>query len=478
MGIPELREIENWKLEARLEDNQRYFFHLKDVEKILDAKKCYVIGRKGSGKTAISEYLNNQNSYNIFAKKLSFKNFPFNEIYPLSNSNFTRPNQYMTFWLYVLYTAVCQMMAENEAVNPEIRGKIAAIFPNDISRALAKNVSQINSGKLGISILGTGGSIDLSKGQKSNDSTWIERITILEDVILKYIDGAKYFILFDELDEDYKQMLNEEKNIEYTDLLTSLFKAVQHVRSVIYSNNIQVIPIIFLRDDIYSLLRDPDKNKWSDLKIELDWNPKTIRPLLAFRISRAVAANGEVLEFGRAWNTIFTPAPVPMGFHRGKLMDTFEYITRSTFWRPRDYIKYMQACAEVSLRGGSELITTETIKEVDKSFSNYLREEIIDEIHGILPEIDAILGIISTIRKQTFSLSDFKNAYKHLIERKEVPNREAEFILQLLFHFSVIGNQTRQKSFLVFRYENKEARINFGENFVVHRGLHKALQIV
>jgi cold shock protein len=51
-----VKEVAQWKLEARSEDNDRYFFHVKEVSSIENGDKCYVIGRKGSGKTAISEY--------------------------------------------------------------------------------------------------------------------------------------------------------------------------------------------------------------------------------------------------------------------------------------------------------------------------------------------------------------------------------------------------------------------------------------
>jgi cold shock CspA family protein len=52
-----IKEVSEWKLEAKSEDNDRYFFHVKEVSRIENGDKCYVIGRKGSGKTAISEYL-------------------------------------------------------------------------------------------------------------------------------------------------------------------------------------------------------------------------------------------------------------------------------------------------------------------------------------------------------------------------------------------------------------------------------------
>jgi cold shock CspA family protein len=99
-----------WRLEAKLEDS-KYFYNLPESDKILDGRKIFVIGRKGSGKSAICEHIINKSEYNLFSKKLSFKNFPFNELYSLENKkSYTEPNQYITLWKYLIYSTICQLM--------------------------------------------------------------------------------------------------------------------------------------------------------------------------------------------------------------------------------------------------------------------------------------------------------------------------------------------------------------------------------
>ena len=87
-----LEEIEDWKLEAKLEDANRYFYHTRVVDRILKGQKLYVVGRKGTGKTAIGQYLNGLNAKQYFAQKLTFKNFPFNKLYELQDTGFNSPN--------------------------------------------------------------------------------------------------------------------------------------------------------------------------------------------------------------------------------------------------------------------------------------------------------------------------------------------------------------------------------------------------
>lgn len=63
----------NWKLDAKMEDSSKYFFNYEEVNDIISNKKCYVIARKGAGKTAISEHIIRNKSYDSFAEKLCFK---------------------------------------------------------------------------------------------------------------------------------------------------------------------------------------------------------------------------------------------------------------------------------------------------------------------------------------------------------------------------------------------------------------------
>ena len=145
-----------------------------------------------------------------------------------------------------------------------------------------------------------------SKGSDQNETPLVERIEVLEELITNHIDSSKYFIIFDELDEDYKDIIVAERHKQYTSLLTSLFKAVQDIKSIFPAHQYKLHPVIFLRDDIYDILTDPDKTKWSDLKISLDWDNEKIKNLLAFRISRAMDPCGNILKFTNAWNEIFS----------------------------------------------------------------------------------------------------------------------------------------------------------------------------
>ncbi|MDQ1557707.1 MAG: hypothetical protein QOD32_767, partial [Pyrinomonadaceae bacterium] len=438
----------------------------------------YLIGRKGTGKTAICEYLYKQTGPKRFSRKLTFKSFPFNNLYQLENNRFKTPNQYITLWKYLIYSSVAKMMIENQNIDSDVRMNLEKVYGNDPVVSLQRTISKWTGKNFEFTILGTGGAAGRTQNEVSNDMPWIERVEILENLIQQNLDDSSYMIVFDELDEDYKDVSEPEKYSQYNALITSLFKAIQDIRSIFALPSYKVFPILFLRDDIYDLVKDPDKSKWSDLIIELDWNTDKIKQLLTFRISRALDASGNILYFDEAWDKIFLHQHVEYGFQQKKRMSPFDFITRSTLIRPRDYVRYIRACAMSASANNLPRVSPEIIRKVDKAFSNELKGEMVDEAEGFLPEMREVFDIISHMRKQKFSFSEFSIAYQTSVERGLLPKRDAEFILKVLFHFSIVGNQPRQKMVQIFRYQNKEARLNLNESLCVHRGLYKALQII
>lgn len=459
-----------WKLDAKSEDVARYFYHMNEVETILSGEKNYIIGRKGTGKTALSEFIlskvKKENSF--FCEKLSFKNFPFNNLYELSNLKYTPPNQYITLWKYLIYSVICRLMLKNNNINSQVRESLSLSYTTDPITNLPVVISCWTNDKFKVP----------NEIHQTNNISWIEKVNILERIIQKNLDNSKYYIIFDELDEDYRDIKNIEEFKPYNNLVTSLFKAVQDIKNIFRLSNLNINPLIFLRDDIYDLIKDTDKNKWSDYKIEIDWDENKIKRLIAFRISKAISPSQNVLYFEKAWELIFHRSPVNMGDKQHKHVHPFDFIARSTQMRPRDFIKYIQACAEDTLYNHKPFIFPDTIKQVDKAFSNYLKAEVEDEIQAILPDISQIFQVLSQIRKWNFSVAEFKVAYNTYLETGTIKETNVDFVLQTLFNFSVLGNQPKQKQIQFFRYKNREARINFNENIVVHRGLFKSLQIM
>jgi len=471
-----LDEIDRWKLDAKFEESDRYFYPVENLSKIESGDYSYIIGRKGCGKTAISQSLYERKSHDFFSEKLTFKNFPFNELYKLNDKSYTQPNQYITLWKYLIYSSVCRMFVRNESINRELSTTLEKAYGgNDSIKNLRRVIGQWVNKEWSMKLLGLGGKFTITD---NDEQSWTKKVDVLEDVITEHIDGSNYFILFDELDEDYSNIVKQGGQSNYLALITSLFKAVQDIKQVFSDQGSAVKPVIFLRDDIYDLLTDSDKNKWNDFRVDVDWNKENIKDMLAYRISKARTYNAEILDFNTAWNTVFSKQLIHYGSRQQKRTDIFTYMSNSTHLRPRDYIRYLQVCANEALKNGEAKVSAKTVKRVDHAFSNYMRNELVDEIHGILPDIQEVFAILSEVRKWVLSIDEFRAQYNKAVKNGSISTKDPDLALKILFHFSVIGNQPKQKNISFFRYSNKEARLNFNEKIVVHRGLFKSLQIM
>lgn len=468
---------DNWKLDARQENSDKYFYHYSEVDSIESHGRCYVIGRKGSGKSAICEYLLNRPSkkHDVFAKKLNFKNFPFNELYGLQDNSYKAPNQYITIWKYLIYNKICEMMVLNQSVDPSIQAQLEKLFPKNDSTKLARKIKEWTDIEFGLNVLGNGGNLKIGRHVGDNYIPWIEKVDIFEDIIIQYAGDATYYIVFDELDEDYKEIEEKNENSEYLNLLTSLFKAVQDINSIFLKDGLNIRPIIFLRDDIYQQIKDSDKNKWHDFLIEIDWNAENLKKLLAFRLSKEFDFDN-IKEFNFVWNLLF-PKEVTYGNHYAKRISSFEYIARSTHLRPRDFVYFISACCAEAMKENKYSISASTIKKVDREFSNYLKREITDEIYPLIPEIEEVFQIISCLRKWNFKISEFENEYRKHLDDGNIKEPNIAKVLELLFKFSIIGNQDKyQPEKQYFKYSHSNMTLNKEENILVHRGLFKVLQ--
>ncbi|EPA7504726.1 hypothetical protein ACQ5BU_001191 [Yersinia enterocolitica] len=472
-----LDEISEWKLEAKSEDNERYFYYVNHVDKLISGKRNFVIGRKGTGKTAICEYLTGKSEADYFSNKLTFKSFPFNTLYELKDEGFTAPNRYITLWKLVIYSSVLGLLASNPKINKKLGSNGLDNIKKLISGDTKNFFRDLTAMNFSLSAFDCGLEVGFERNNNGEKVPLNIKVSMLEQFILNHLDESKYMVVFDELDEDYKNINDKEIFRQYEELITGLFKAVQDIRTVFKGKCI--FPVVFLRNDIYENIVDPDKNKWDDFKLELEWDKDKIKDLLAFRLSRAMPDNIKEVSFSTAWRTIFSSENARIGTKQSKPIQIFEYITLATHSRPRDYIKYISLCCSKAVGKGYKLpITPEMVKAEEKAYSIYLRNEIIDEISGVLPEIKKILDILSRIRKQKLTVAEFKIEYDKDISNKGLSDKGHLYVLEQLYNFSVIGNQPSQNNSQIFKYQYKESSLNASEKIVLHRGLFKALQII
>ena len=473
-----LEQIAEWRLEGADEASGRSFFSTSEVDQLENGQRCYVIGRKGTGKSAICKYFETRIDYNRFCLKLSFKEFPFNLLYGLDDAQYTTPSQYISLWKFFIYSSIMSMMAKNHNIDQEIREKIESIYPSDDFEYISSRMQKWTKKSFG------GSFFKIFSANYSNDveniplhEIWMELIPKMESIILSHIDSAKYFIVFDELDEDYRNFWDDNNRERYIPLILSLFKAVSSVRRALSESRGSVLPIVFLRDDIYELLTDPDKNKWEDNKIYLNWKADKLKQMLAFRIERAERSDSTNFVFEDAWDKIFQHKDIAVGTHKND-QKIFDFIHSLTHSRPRDFVRLLKECARSSLEQGHKRITADTIRGIEAEYSGHLRQELVNEISGLIPDIEKIFTDLSKLRKQRCKTTDFVNESENIIAivKSRQDNLDSGKIAEILFHFSVIGNAGRDNR-PYYKYQRNSETLSYEAPVVIHRGLLRSFNL-
>lgn len=474
-----LERISDWKREANLED-PAYFFKIPVVNKIMAGKQCFVTGRKGTGKTAICRYINTLTQKNKFSVLLSFKDFPFDELYRHPDYTYPDANHYVSLWMYIIYVELLRLMSTNGALNYDARKQLTELFPAFRLETTADRVRQINKVEFGVSLLG----LDVKgKGEKGDASSLQlrDKIRVLMDFVTTEIDGSQYYILFDYLDEDYRDILSNAGNQRYIDLIAGLFKAVQYIKEYATKIGKDIFPVIFLREDIFGILGDNDRTKWLDYRANINWTVEEITRVLSHRISRDLQNEAD-LPFEEAWKSVTLSDPIIVGRRTDQPVSVFSYVIRRTQIRPRDFIDYIKLAAErtITLKE-KEKITPSVWQDVELEYSNRLRSEIEDELWGALPKASQLFDILQYLGERRFYIDEFTRAFSSQASKEIKEKLDPQTALKILYSVGAIGTIVSRRSdagsAYLFIFENERGGLNLDARMQVHPGLYRSLSL-
>ncbi|WP_343317543.1 hypothetical protein AAFM46_09605 [Arthrobacter sp. TMP15] len=115
---------------------------------------------------------------------------------------------------------------------------------------------------------------------------------------------------------------------------------------------------------------------------------------------------------------------------------------------------------------------------------NYFLPEIKDELTGYFSpnQVEECIRLIGGLREREFSLEDLEAHSKAARLSADINVLET---LRVLFDCSAIGNIVKQTNaqgvqniVYTFRHRNRNSMINYKQDFVLHRGAWKALNLM
>lgn len=448
-----------------------YFLSTNAVERIEKREAFLVLGRKGTGKTAIVRYFTEGNRKAI-SKSLNLRGYPWSVHASRIDYGASDIEAYVSSWRYLIAVEAAAMaiaipeiakLAESRPLRKFLIDNYGGTEPQ-LSDILRPSSLRLEKFSLQPSVMGNQiGSVSLDRGGSSDHKLGLElnaltrAILDVITVIAKKVQLQPLTLHFDELDQGLSEF-----DLARSKMLIGLILAAREInredKLAGYVN-----PIVYLRTDLWDDLQFSDKNKISQtLTLHLGWTAETLRELVDVRLQAKLGQ-------GANWESI-----AASDLMRGS-QNKWNHILARTFLRPRDVIRFLNTALKKAKDRKLEPVhfLNEDIVNSRQDYSSYLKSELDDEIQPHWEFWDEALQACSAISTVTFERGSFEVEYAR--RRSEKNKITVDQALALLHRFSVIGYETRSGyggSSWAFQYTDPESGWdNAANRFKVHLGL-------
>lgn len=472
-------DIEWGEDEAKNDENlDDYFVEFPEYKDIINGNKRYIIGRKGTGKSAILQKIRLMSNEDplAFYEDVSLRDFPFADFKNMEDKSLANKSKYIVAWKILLLLSYINMILRDASVTDvrmkdELQNFITENFPNGIT--IPETISQIKekNNKLSVRML------SVFTGETANKSVitldgkvHFNKIEKELEEILKYVKGkeSKYYLLIDELDEGYKRE-NERQN----SVIMSLLRATEEIARYFRQYDINCCTVLALREDIFDSLEDNDLNKLDDYILRLNWNaewddPWSLKNIVEKRIEASLIKKyGDLVTSSDYWSLVVEDGSIDISL--------WSYICALTFSRPRDIVKIMKYCRNIE---GKLMI--EDIHGIENNYSQWFYNEFRDEVQSFLPCWKYVLNCLTEIAK---GKAEIKTLKQRIEGEKSIKiwcdnyKKDAEYIIKLLFNYSVIG-QVNEEGHWIFKYkDNAIEYMSSYPYYCIHYGFCRKLRI-
>lgn len=452
---------------------------------LVQHKRFCVVGRKGSGKTAIFKKLLTDHRWKALAFGHTFTDYPWYHHEKQKASGVPDEECYLHSWKYLCLLTIAKILLNQDNSQPYSESSLEDVarlekFVIDTYGSRNPDVTQIFTPGRELRFSGEFGfDWKIFKAGTKVESVRIEDLPLviqevnknLREITVKSLNpDLDYYVMFDQLDLGF----TKEKR-DYSDRLIGLLLAAKELNTAAREAGKKLTISIFLRDDIYDYLQFEDKNKITEnFTSYVIWDGKddkhTLKSMMERRF-RDVFENSEV-----TWDDVFDEEHGMPGRQK-----KYNYIVDRTFLRPRDMIKF---CNEVlkkykSSNGDSTKFNNDQVSSAQREYSDYLYRELDDEIHKHMPDYREIFEVVKAMDSLQFTTEDFREAWeakKNLFQ----PDRTPDSALRQLFEFSVIGYLNvgggGGGAQYIWHYKDSRTRFNeAAEKLRVHPGFKDVL---
>ncbi|MCC5641266.1 hypothetical protein LC593_36815 [Nostoc sp. CHAB 5844] len=470
-----------------------------DVEDILSGRKSFILGLKGTGKTALIRYLSDLSQKKGGVSELIlFKSHVSEEdrqnLSKSSGFEIIKTGDVNTFlqdfkesWKWIIHQRIANLFKKNGTNSPQAQKlfKLTGISENKIIKSFGSILSQIKSGTVNVSAEALGVAIELGlaiEKKQNEDKASISDLNRAASLLINTIPlDRNYYIYFDELELFHQ---NSEQFDRDRRIIRDLVYAISQINAESSESRQRIFLCSTLRTEVlHSVLelgheigRDVD-----DYGVRLDWSEGKdaidhhLLNLIRRKIAKSVGINEEDV-----WERFF---PVEINNQM-----FYKFILNSSYYRPRDIVRLLRVARD--FRETDSKFTTEHFERTATEYSKQTWLEVTEELLAVYSNKDiSALQRLLLGSKTHFFKSDLEDRIRHrykddgaiqdLFKKYELPK-----VLEDLYRIGVVGNDfivkdsrnvTRARQRWIFR---GNTTLNDAERMAIHKSLWKHLSLI
>ena len=517
---------------ANYKNNRKYkelfskvFVKDEKLDRLMREDTYYLIGDKGTGKTAYSVFLENSEYQNTQSKVINLEATDYKIFLNLRKLGFLQLSDFSRIWKIILLLMTAESIQKENissfgpkrsALFEGLKSRIDAYYENAYIPEIAGTIKYIfdeacsMQAGLSFSTIGLGSNLQSTLSDKLVTECTIQKFqNNLADMERQFCAAfsrlkinKNKFIFIDSIDIK----LDEFSEPEYQACIQGLANAIWSVNTDVF----RAMPdsggflkvVLSIRTDMFSKLNLHNQaNKIRDNSVLLDWRTTyqsyTTSPL--YQLCNNLLTYNNPIEGGQtAWDYYFPWFTDSTNIEKRDNDSSFINCLRLSLSRPRDMISIMKAIQRQNKKANSGTISTiQDFKndDTENEISNYYIDEAKDWcLHKFSDQefITLIFFFQFLDGKSRFDYKEYKCAFEAY--QKQVDNRkmeifeellDADAFLQLLYDLNMIcyyDKDNRGRDLFRFCYREREVynlspKVKTDSIYGVHYALLKALNL-
>ena len=428
--------------ENEFQELGQYYLKTYEFERALRGDVRLVVGRKGSGKTALfgqvrDKIRSDKKCIVIDLKPDGFQIRKFNEQVLDYLEAGTREHTITAFWEYLLLLESCYKILEKDErghfSDTALKGpyeQLAGLYRKDsfqtadFSERMSRLIENItdNYARKHRILADVSDLKQLSRSQIT-EFLYSHDVKNLRQSVANYLKMKKgLWILFDNLDKGWSTHgLTRSEALSIRCLLDAARKLQQDLHRL----GVDCHALIFIRNDVYDWIIEETPDRGKESTAELDWKEADdLRELLRKRF--IYSGMSSEYDFTTLWTNFCTPSVDGM--------ESSQYLIERSLMRPRFLLDLLALCRSTAINRGHRTIEPDDIR---KAFIRYSKDIVFNinfEIEDVFPKAKKLLYCFQN-RSPVLSKDHFSEA----IAKYELADEERNKLLEILLWQGVFG---------------------------------------